>query len=305
MKNKKIEILLKLYMISIILQAIKFKTNNNLKRNFIQSNFITMSSFSNNNNKMNTSVVYRSKLFRGEEQKNSKPVFKTCCKVCQDAGKLEQEYTNHSVRDKNGKTVCPTLLSQECRNCFKHGHTVKYCPSLKARSEPVKSIVVPPVQKQASKPKNVFMVLESDSEEEEEEKKVEDPVQHVFNNMFPVMIASPLRVDQRPAFNYSKIISQVNDPETHAKAKEAEMRLKAAAAEKERLEKKKQAEVAFAISQAKAEADREAREARMSKIKKTCSWADAESSDEEEDEDDTYDSYASKSVQEVVDNSAW
>jgi hypothetical protein len=51
------------------------------------------------------------------------------CKVCRDAGKSEQEYSSHWVRDKTGRVTCPTLLSQQCRNCGKSGHTIKYCKS--------------------------------------------------------------------------------------------------------------------------------------------------------------------------------
>ena len=49
------------------------------------------------------------------------------CKVCYDAGKGEREYNGHRVKDREGRTVCPTLLSMECRYCKKKGHTVKYC----------------------------------------------------------------------------------------------------------------------------------------------------------------------------------
>jgi hypothetical protein len=61
-------------------------------------------------------------------------VMKKFCKVCQDAGKSESEYTSHFVRDSpgpNGKVICPTLLSQKCRGCGVNGHTYKYCPSIK------------------------------------------------------------------------------------------------------------------------------------------------------------------------------
>ena len=61
-------------------------------------------------------------------------VAKKFCKVCQDAGKSESEYTSHFVRDSpgpNGKVICPTLLSQNCRGCGINGHTYKYCPSIK------------------------------------------------------------------------------------------------------------------------------------------------------------------------------
>lgn len=265
-----------------------------------------MSSFSNtnNNNNNNNSTVYRSKLFRAaaEKQTSAKPVYKALCKVCQDAGKTEQEYTNHSVRDKSGKTVCPTLLSQECRNCYKRGHTTKYCTLLKEQTAPVKK-AYEPVQKKISTPKNVFMVLESDSEEEPEEILQEEPTE--FDNIFPMIIAPALPkclfiapalpVDQRPVLNYGKIIQKENDPETYAKAKEEEMRKKAEKYAEEREAKRKADMIEWSKTQAKVEADREAREARMCLIKKTTSWFDAESSDEEDEEEH----------EEVVDNSAW
>jgi len=53
------------------------------------------------------------------------------CKVCKDAGKTETEYTSHYVKDKTGKTTCPTLLNQACKYCKQTGHTVKFCKTLK------------------------------------------------------------------------------------------------------------------------------------------------------------------------------
>ena len=53
------------------------------------------------------------------------------CKVCKDAGKTETEYTSHYVKDKSGKTTCPTLLNQACKYCKQTGHTVKFCQALK------------------------------------------------------------------------------------------------------------------------------------------------------------------------------
>jgi len=55
---------------------------------------------------------------------------KPFCKVCQDAGKPESEYTSHFVKSLEGKVICPTLLSLECRYCFQAGHTVKFCSVL-------------------------------------------------------------------------------------------------------------------------------------------------------------------------------
>ena len=54
------------------------------------------------------------------------------CKVCCDAGK--SNYRTHNVKE-NGVTVCPTLLSQSCGYCHGSGHTVKFCPELKRKSE--------------------------------------------------------------------------------------------------------------------------------------------------------------------------
>lgn len=57
------------------------------------------------------------------------------CKVCKDAGKPESEYSNHFVKDREGKVVCPTLLSLQCRYCQKPGHTVSHCPTLQAKTK--------------------------------------------------------------------------------------------------------------------------------------------------------------------------
>lgn len=57
------------------------------------------------------------------------------CKVCKDAGKPESEYSNHFVKDREGKVVCPTLLALQCRYCQKPGHTVSHCPTLQAKSK--------------------------------------------------------------------------------------------------------------------------------------------------------------------------
>jgi hypothetical protein len=57
------------------------------------------------------------------------------CKVCKDAGKTESEYNSHFVKDKSGKTICPTLLNQACKYCRQTGHTVKFCPTLKLKEK--------------------------------------------------------------------------------------------------------------------------------------------------------------------------
>ena len=53
------------------------------------------------------------------------------CGICKKAGKTQREFTSHFVRDApNGKVVCPTLLSTECRYCHDFGHTKTHCPKL-------------------------------------------------------------------------------------------------------------------------------------------------------------------------------
>lgn len=106
---------------------------------------------------------------------------KPYCKVCHDAGKTESEYTNHWVRslpDRSGKTTvtCPTLLSTECRYCFKMGHTAKFCPTIeknkkdkermerKAQFEAVK----PSSKVESKKPASVFAALAEDSDSDNE-----------------------------------------------------------------------------------------------------------------------------------------
>ena len=58
---------------------------------------------------------------------------KPFCKVCADAGKTDTAHFPRKTPDPNSEVVCPTLLSLECRYCFKNGHTIKYCVVLKDR----------------------------------------------------------------------------------------------------------------------------------------------------------------------------
>jgi len=51
------------------------------------------------------------------------------CKVCFDAGKPEEVFTSHSVKNEFGMVTCETLLSHHCELCGCIGHTRKYCPS--------------------------------------------------------------------------------------------------------------------------------------------------------------------------------
>ena len=106
---------------------------------------------------------------------------KPYCKVCHDAGKTESEYTSHWVKDLTGKTTCPTLLSTECRYCYKLGHTAKFCDVLaknnkeKEKAERRAQLAAPKQPAQKKKPQNTGLVMgngfaalcaDSDSEEE-------------------------------------------------------------------------------------------------------------------------------------------
>jgi len=117
---------------------------------------------------------------RTKQVSNKKPF----CKVCQDAGKTEIEYTSHYVRsmpDKSGKTkvICPTLLATECRYCYELGHTTKFCPVIVANKKAEEKAAIRVDEKKVlSKAKvlpkakvhtNVFAGLAEDSDSEEEQ----------------------------------------------------------------------------------------------------------------------------------------
>jgi len=58
------------------------------------------------------------------------------CNVCHSARKPLSIVTSHYPKNREGNTVCPTLLSQECRLCGKKGHTVKYCTKERPKEQP-------------------------------------------------------------------------------------------------------------------------------------------------------------------------
>ena len=73
---------------------------------------------------------------QNRHSRNNRAQKKTFCKVCFDAGKSEEEYTSHFLKDRpgpNGKVICPTLLMTECRYCHDHGHFKSHCPALEER----------------------------------------------------------------------------------------------------------------------------------------------------------------------------
>lgn len=150
--------------------------------------------------------------------KVSGPV-KKFCKVCQDAGKTEDEYRSHFTRespDPKSKVTCPTLLAQSCRYCFKNGHTVKYCAVLKdnekkqkrgeigfQNSDRDKKAELKPKGKLNNK--NVFMYLDSDSEEEDE------LVKEQVAEEFPALITPVCRI-QLSSTNYASVAAKPAAP---------------------------------------------------------------------------------------------
>ena len=128
---------------------------------------------------------------------------KPFCKVCQDAGKPESEYTSHFVRtlpDINGKSIvtCPVLNATECRYCCQLGHTTKFCPVLEKNEKRNKKDNYAAVQYQKSeqrisaisapavenKYRGAFAAL--DCEEDETPVKKEMPI--IKNDYFPALV---------------------------------------------------------------------------------------------------------------------
>lgn len=83
--------------------------------------------------------------------RNNQMSVKKSCKFCKDAGKSENEYSNHFLReskDPNSRITCPTLLAIECRYCFKKGHTVSKCAKLlKEKNGEQKKVPSAPIKK--------------------------------------------------------------------------------------------------------------------------------------------------------------
>ena len=118
---------------------------------------------------------------------------KPFCKVCFDAGKDSA----HPLRNVTGQTVCPYLLTLQCNNCRKSGHTVKYCTSPKrfntSNRAPQPKQELP---KKEEKPKqkshfDVFQKLIAKEEDKERERECEDLArrlqEHAHKTNFPVI----------------------------------------------------------------------------------------------------------------------
>jgi len=192
------------------------------------------------------------------------------CKVCEDARMPESTITSHFTKNKDGSVACPTLLSQECRYCYRRGHTVKYC-KIKEKNNAASTesaSVAPKVFKPCAviAPRlqsNAFSALDSD-----EESEPETMAKHVVVEEFPALShVKPVVLPSKMSFA-TALTSAAPKPVAAPVLKH----------------------VSFGTQ-------------KTTEPKTKIRWADAESSDEEEEEEE--DEFDYKKPVEVVDNSAW
>jgi hypothetical protein len=209
------------------------------------------------------------------------PVKKPFCKVCQDAGKSESEYTSHYVRslpDRMGKTkvTCPTLLATECRYCYELGHTTKFCPVIAANKKAEERAFRLADLKQAEDKKKAVKTVEKtparggfaallESSDSEEEPKVSTTVSKV--------------VEEFPA------LSAVAAPSAPAKLSGWATVAAKSQAEYEN-EKYQQELIAKSIKRQLPPAAKKSWVVRLPEAKK--SWADWSDSEDEEEEEEVY-----------------
>ena len=157
-----------------------------------------------NETKMSSTRTSKSNSNSKSHSRSSKPA-KSFCKVCYDAGKSEDVYTSHYVKDapgKEGKVVCPYLLSLSCGYCKKEraGHTTRHCPELNkkevhaAAPAPVRA-AAPASENKKKRPEPLNLNLDINkyqalaviiqAEEDEEKKKQGRKVRFASN--FPML----------------------------------------------------------------------------------------------------------------------
>lgn len=150
---------------------------------------------------------------------NSSNTNQKYCKVCHDAGKSEAEFRSHFTRttnDPKSTVICPTLLALECRFCFKNGHTVKYCPTIKEREKVQKreessvrrvesSNKLASSSKSKIEPKNVFACLDCDSDDEEQHVSIKSVTTVEVKEEFPQLCAPIQR--SFASINYAAALS--------------------------------------------------------------------------------------------------
>ena len=135
------------------------------------------------------------------------------CKVCESAKKPMSIVTSHFPKNRDGFTICPTLLSQECRYCNKKGHTTKYCPRktkdedntwvLQQERKYANEKANEKANKKAAKQllKSFDALYESSDDEKEEEPKKVEPKEESKRYMEAVMKApapQAIKKEQKP-----------------------------------------------------------------------------------------------------------
>lgn len=177
-----------------------------------------------------------------KNQKQNQTI-KKYCKVCHDAGKPESEYSSHFTResrDPNSKILCPTLLSIECRYCYKFGHTVKYCPIIKdkLKEKKLEEATIRRINGKDKKDKdkkekgenvvfNLFACLDEDAEEDEENEEYREVSVTIDDDMPAIAPPAPSTIRCgldymaaviKPAVQVSYKI-EIKQPEVKPKAK--------------------------------------------------------------------------------------
>lgn len=223
---------------------------------------------------------------KNNNKNNNNNIKKPFCKVCQDAGKTESEYTSHFVKSDKGIVICLTLLGVVCRYCSKQGHTIKFCPTIeqnkkedkkhafKAQKEEKEQYVT---KKSNKKTSNLYASLCDDTSSDEESNKktnknsiyISKNKQLINNDDFPELSVKQKHAKVEPlAFkNIIKITQQQEQQKREAKEEEESL--------KRLNEKKFKKEEIIVIA---------APDSVLQAVpKRYTNWADAETSDDEDD----------------------
>lgn len=206
-------------------------------------------------------------------KQNIKPKY---CKVCHDTGKDEKTYTSHYVRetpDPTSRIVCPTLLSMECKYCYKKGHTVKHCKVIKSRSQTQSRKVNNDNETKKATPittsvsKNMYDLLDCDDDNEVQMATMPNNTPHMFTPRSPTTTPPP-------ALSYAKIIDI-----THKQLAQEEMDKIRKQAEDEKRKREEQ----DAQQKRQEQLSKVSAPSYFKPIKIACmlNWADDSSSDEE------------------------
>ena len=167
--------------------------------------------------------------------KTNNVVVQPFCKVCQDSGKPENVFKSHFTRetpDPTSRVICPTLLEQECRFCYKRGHTVKYCKEAKnannVRTQVKKvSAPAPRAQVPAQLTKNSFAAAfgsDDESDKEDDEFEIEEFPELCCANTKP----APMSFARIIPGTFDQLMAEKEQRHQQAKEKRDEKEMRAA-----------------------------------------------------------------------------